>query len=88
MPTIAESYIAGRAELASSLLNSLRFTHEIYEVIRRIFWSPAYCDTDGLPQPILPGKLEKLLARLLPDGLVDPTALCRVSINVLPARTG
>lgn len=55
MQTIVESYLAGRAELASALLTELQSVPGLHEVIGRIFWSPAFCDTDGLPRPILPG---------------------------------
>ena len=52
---IHEAYLSGRKELAEHLLNTLGHTPNVIEAVRRLFWSPAFCDADGLPQPILPG---------------------------------
>ena len=52
---IHEAYLSGRKELAEHLLNALSHKPNVIEVVRRIFWTPAWCDADGLPQPLWPG---------------------------------
>ena len=47
---IHEAYISGRKELAEHLLNTLGHKPNVVEAVRRIFWTPAWCESDGAPR--------------------------------------